>query len=232
MAVDLSNLTEVAQKQYSKLLKDIKHFKGVIEKAKIYTKESPSDALKRARAGYEHNKKQYDDHDSILEERIARTVAKLREEGRQDKENKRKYLLSSEEKLESLENEKSRTQVNAEIDLAKVQADLDKLLSSYKTSHSQPTEQPLTQASVEAVELPEASENDMLRAFMQPGYPEKPLTFITSSFSYCTVSEAKETNKGMQGIIPAGTSYDTNIYGPISTLERKKKGVKQVGVKA
>jgi dynactin complex subunit len=134
MSLDLSNLTDSAQKEYSKLLRDIKFQKGVIEKCKVYSKESPSDALKRARAGYEHNKRQYDEHDTILEERIERMISKLREEGARDKESKAKYLQASEEKLETLESEKSRQQVNAELELDKLNHSLEALKDTVRIS--------------------------------------------------------------------------------------------------
>lgn len=234
MSLDLSNLTDSAQKEYSKLLKDIKFHKGVIEKCKVYSKETPSDALKRARAGYEHNKRQYDDHDTILEERIERMISKLREEGARDKESKAKYLQASEEKLESLENEKSRQQVNAELDLAKAQQQLDKLLDNFRIQ-PKPTQPPLTQAPepLEVLEPAEESEDNGYRAFMTLDFnkPEKPLTFIDNNYSYCTTKEAGEKYKGLKGLVPAATNYDSNIYGLVSELKAKKQ-VKRTGVKA
>jgi hypothetical protein len=245
MAINLSNLTDSAQKEYSKYIKDINHQKGVIEKCKAYIKQCPSDALKRAKAGYEHNKRQVEDHDSIIESRIrkqeeqneldiqaakdaaAKKIRDIIKAGDESLKAKEKYLSASEEKLESLENLESKTEVNARIELEK----LTKAFESFKL-RVQPTPQvtqplPVTQPPEEQSEKPnnsEVSDSEMLKALREE-YVEKPLTFMTNNFSYCGRSEAKEKYKGMQGLISAGTNYDSNIYGPVSTLT-PKKGIK------
>jgi len=241
MALNLSNLTDSAQKEYSKFIKDINYQKGVIEKCKAYTKQCPSDALKRARAGYEHNRKQLEEHDTILEQRIERMIQKLREEGARDKEAKEKYLLASEQKLESLENEQSRTEVNAQKELEKLTKAFElfklrvqpnptpqftqPLLGGLrKTETSVPDQEKFLKQKEKSNNSEEVDESEMLRAFREDS-ELKPLTFITNNFSYCGRSEAKEINKGMQGLIPAGTNYDSSIYGPVSSL-KPKKGIK------
>jgi hypothetical protein len=240
MSLNLSNLTDSAQKEYSKFIKDMNHQKGVIEKCRAYAKECPSDALKRAKAGYEHNKKQLEDHDTILEARIERMIKKLREEGALDREAKEKYLAASEQKLETLENETSRTEVSAKKELEKLKKAFEsfkeRVLGNPIPQITQPpsggmckmeTPLPDQEGFVEQKETSEIDDSEMMKAFRQE-MPEKPLTFITNNFSYCSRSEAKEINKGMQGLIPAGTNYDSSIYGPVATLKRPVKSVKKV----
>ena len=69
---DLSLLTDAAQKEYSRIIKLINNQKTIIKKAELSSKECPSDKLKRAREGYIHNKKQLEEHDTIIEARIER----------------------------------------------------------------------------------------------------------------------------------------------------------------
>lgn len=262
MSLDLSNLTEPAQKEYSKLLRDIKFQKGVIEKCKVYSKESPSDALKRAKAGYEHHIKQVEAHESVTESRLRKqeeqnlidiqaakdTAAKrIRDvivQGQESFASKQKYLKDAEEKLEKLENEKSRQQVNAELELDKLNHALESLKDTIRISTTQQaprtTQPPLTQAPKPVlvpetipVSVSEESEDNGYRAFLELDFnkPEKPLTYIDNNFSYCSSREAEQTRKGMKDLVPAGKKWDTNIYGPVSDLSRKKQ-VKTAGIKA
>lgn len=266
MSLDLSNLTDSAQKEYSKFIKDMNYQKGVIEKCKAYTKQCPSDALKRARAGYEHNKKQVEAHDSVIESRLRKQeeqnaidiqaakdaadkkIQNIIKIGEETLESKKQYLLASEQKLESLENEQSRTEVNAQKELEKLtkafelfklrvqpnptsqftQPLPEKNKGVRKMETSVPDQEKILEQKEKSNNSEEVDESEMLKAFRQE-MPEKPLTFITNNFSYCSRNEAKEINKGMQGLIPAGTNYDSNIYGPVSKLEKRPvKSVKKV----
>lgn len=139
---DLSRLTDTGQKEYSRLIKLINIQKSIIKKSEIASKECPSDKLKRAREGYIHNKKQLEEHDVIVEGRIERAIRKIREESVLDRQLKEKYLRDSEEKLEVLESEKSKSQVNAEYELEKLQGELDRVLRTVGAS----TQPPLTQS--------------------------------------------------------------------------------------
>lgn len=258
MSLDLSKLTDSAQKEYSKLLRDIKFQKGMIEKCKAYTKESPSDALKRAKAGYEHHIKQVDAHNAVIESRLrkqeeqnildiqeakdaaAKKIKDIITQGDESLASKQKYLKDAEEKLEKLENEKSRQQVNAEIELDKLNHALESLKDTLRIPTVQtpkPTQPPLTQAPEpvpEPVPEPEDADDNGYKAFLELDFnkPEKPLSFITNNFSYCSAREAKEEGKGMQGLVQASSKWDSSIYGRVSDLSKAKKQIRTAGVKA
>jgi hypothetical protein len=126
MGRDLSKLTENGQKEYSRISKSLRQQRSIIEKAEAYAKESPSDDVKRALAGVIHHQKQVDSHEEVMSSRIQKVI----EEGRIDEKNKRQYLKDAEEKLERLQSKKSRQQVSAEMEVAKLEKELDNFLNS------------------------------------------------------------------------------------------------------
>jgi ferredoxin len=212
MAINLSNLTNSAQKEYSKFIKDINYQKGVIEKCRAYAKECPSDALKRAKAGYEHNRKQLEDHDTILEERIERMIKKLREEGAIDKQAKEKYFAAAEEKLTTLENEKSKTEVNAKIELDKLTNSLELFIKRVQPNDNLEITQPPS-GGMRKLETSLPDQEEFLNLMQQ----EEELANLRKGFGPTTTSWAQplpQTN---------------TIYGPVETLKRPVKTVKKVG---
>jgi hypothetical protein len=126
MSPNLSKLTEAGQKEYSKILKDIKYHKGVIEKAEKYASESPTDTVRRAREGVLYHQRQVEAHEGVVQARINKII----EEGRRDEETKRNYLREAEEKLDRLLAQKSRQQIASETELDKLQKALERLEST------------------------------------------------------------------------------------------------------
>ena len=143
MAFNQATLPEAAQKQLSKIIKDIQYHETVIEKCEIIARESPSDVVKRARAGVIYHEKQIREHNTIVEQRIEREINKIKVEAQRDYENKLKYLKDAEDKLETAENDKSRQQVTSELSLKKLNEDREKLLSMFRQPVSQFTQPPL-----------------------------------------------------------------------------------------
>jgi len=66
----MSNLTDSAQKEYSKLLKSIKDQETIIKKCILIAKASPSDAARRAQDGVVYHQKQVEMHDEIISNRV------------------------------------------------------------------------------------------------------------------------------------------------------------------
>jgi len=239
-----SNFWDLTEKSQS----EVSRFQGLISKQKeVIKREEAVQSQKGETYICTRAKNSLESHSKKLENAevdYKRELEKLEIQYRQDKANLEKSFRDNEYKhsnaikiqediIHAEMTKKTPTIIRAETEIASLQEKVDRILANPKNFVNQPQEtrtQPLTQTP-EPVEVTEATEDDMLRAFREPILPEKPLNFITNSFSYCTVSEAKEINKGMQGLIPAGTAYDTNIYGAVSKLEGKKK-VKQPGVKA
>jgi hypothetical protein len=138
---------------------------------------------------------------------------------------------------------KTPTIIRAEAEIATLQAKIDKIKSNEANFTTPP---PLTQAPRHVI-VPETvleededtpltsqpivlSQDEMMREFRRE-VQEKPLSYIDNNFSYCSTRESAERGKGMKDLVPAGKKWDTNIYGPVSDLSRKKQ-VKTAGIKA
>jgi hypothetical protein len=204
--MSLWNLTDKAQKELSLIQAKLRSQRSIIEKEKgvieqkgdTYVYNRASNALASYKAKIEKAEADY-----------KAAVAKYEAE------------IEKNEKIMYDEKHKSTPVIiRAEIEIANLEKQKEQLLRT-NNIQTEPTQLPLTQATEEI------DDSEMMKAFRQE-MPEKPLTFITNNFSYCSRSEAKEINKGMQGLIPAGTNYDSSIYGPVATLKRPVKCVKKV----
>ena len=198
MSANLSNLSDAAQKEYSKLIKNISYQKTVIEKCEIYSKECPSDLVKRARAGYNHNLKQLEEHDFMAEAKIEREMAKLREELDRVKQQKMKYLRDSQDKLDELEKQKTRQQVSAELELEKLNAALQRIIDTV-TPDVQPS---FTQSkSVYQQMLDDEAELASLRAGRSLEPPSQALPHSTTQ--YGMVSDLSKAKKSVKTVAKA-----------------------------
>jgi hypothetical protein len=215
------NLTDAAQKEVSRLKALINKQKEIITKEEAATKDKGDSYICiRAANSLDFHKRKCDNAESDYKTHVERLERQYREDKahlekvRKDCLDKHEADIKAQEAI--IHNErtkKSPTTTRAE---AEIQILRDKLNKFESSLHSQP---PLTQATEEV------DNSEMMTAFRQE-MPEKPLTFITNNFSYCSRNEAKEINKGMQGLIPAATNYDSSIYGPVATLKRPVKSVK------
>jgi len=98
-------------------MKEMKKHQFVIYKCKQTAKQSPTEAVRRVVAGVEYHKKMLSNHDKELEERIEKTVRRLREDAEETRKNKQAYLADAEKRLADMESIKSRAQISAEIEV-------------------------------------------------------------------------------------------------------------------
>jgi hypothetical protein len=125
--LDQYSFTPEQHSAYSQVIKEMKKHQFVIYKCKQTAKESPSYVMMRAIAGVEYHKKVLSNHDKELEERIEKTVRKLREDADDARKKKESYLADAEKKLADLESVKSRAQVSAELELENLRKKLEKM---------------------------------------------------------------------------------------------------------
>lgn len=193
---NLSNLSDAAQKEYSKLIKNISYQKTVIEKCEIYAKECPSDLIKRARAGYNHHLKQLEEHDLMAEAKIEREMAKLREELERVKQQKLKYIRDSQDKLDELEKQKTRQQVSAEIELEKLNAALQRIVDTVTPETSTQTSFTQSKSSYQQMLDDEAELASLRAGRIQP--PSQVLPHSTTQ--YGTVSDLSKAKKSVKSV--------------------------------
>lgn len=206
MPIDLSKMTEAGQKEYSRLLKDLKYHRTTVEKCQKVTKESPSDKVLRAIDGVKYHKNQVELHDSIISTRIEKAIAKITAEGKADKEDKLRYLKDAEEKLDNLQAIKSRQQVSAEIEIAKLEASIESLTSIYDVPAI-----PLTQVPRTSSLSPEQE-----AAFQAMKADEAELESLRAARGNPTTSWATPIHKS------------NTTYGPVSELSKAKIPVKSI----
>lgn len=197
MSINLSNLSDAAQKEYSKLIKNISYQKTVIEKCEVYTRECPSDLLKRARAGYNHNLKQLEEHDAIMEARFE----KLRLEGEAIKAQKMKYLRDAQDKLDEIEKHKTRQQVSAEIELEKLNKQLQRIIDTVTPSD--------IQSSIHISPLTQSTEKSAYQQMLDDE------------------AELEALRAGRSTEVSYALPQTSTQYGMVSDLSKMKKGVKQ-----
>jgi len=127
LTLDQFSFTQEQHSAYSHIIKEIAKHKLVIQKAKTTAKESPSETMRRAIAGVEYHKKMLLNHDKELEERIEKTVRRLREDAEEARSKKKTYLADAEKKLADLESVKTRMQVASEIELEALRKKLENM---------------------------------------------------------------------------------------------------------
>jgi len=125
--LDEYSFTPEQHSAYSQVMKEMKKHNLVIYKAKQTAKESPTEAVRRVIAGVEYHRKMLSNHDKELEERIEKTVRRLREDADEARKKKESYLADAEKKLADMESIKSRAQVSAEIELEALRKKLENM---------------------------------------------------------------------------------------------------------
>lgn len=237
-------LTEKAQGEITRLQGLISNQRAVIAREEaVQSQKGDTYICTRAKNSLESHSRKLEnvevDYKRELEqlEMRYRQDKALLEKNYKDSEAKHSAAIQTQEAIIHSEmTRKTATVIRAETDIATLQQKIDAIRNNQGNFPAvpKPIQPPLTQApSVPEVSAEPDDDDNGFRAFMTLDFnkPEKPLAFIDNNYSYCTTKEANEINKGLQGLVPAATSYDSNIYGPVSDLSRKKQ-VKQAGVKA